>query len=223
MMNSPLHLAEKTDVDTTTVQGKTTQQKVFYLRFFHPEFSLKDISLELGLTYQATTKAWERLGARHDVARLCPICFTENFDGTVCHSCGFEHREDFGPPAFEDDHHEQVHTILPGRGLGSDINYDELHHDLHLANSPLYLKHYVDNFNNDVRRYEKMKSRLVEELLETSLCLGDTDRFTEFAAKVFDREYYFLSRHYPDLFATRNAYRAIARKVKETIRRSWTG
>ncbi|MGC9146122.1 MAG: hypothetical protein ACP5GS_08475 [Nitrososphaeria archaeon] len=201
---------------------QTTQHRVFYIRFFHPEYSLLDIAQLLGISHDAARKAWSRLKKNHNISKLCPICFTESFDGTVCHNCGFEHSENnFSYELREDNHHERVHRILPNHGLGEEVDYDKLTRALHLRNSPLYLKHIIENAHADTRRYEKMKAQLLEEIMETSLYIEDADKFTEYVSKIFDQQYYYLKKNYPELFNSKNAYRAIARKVKEIIRRTW--
>ncbi len=195
--------------------------ELFYIRFFHPEYSLADIAKMLGLSYSGAKMRWKRLKETHNIKKLCPICFTENFDGKVCHNCGFEYSDNFDYEIKEDDHHERVHSILPNHGLGTEINYDQLAKDLHLQNSPLYLKHIIENAHADTRRYEKMKAQLLNEIMETALYIEDADKFTEYVSRIFDQQYYYLQKNYPELFNSRNAYRAIARKVKEIIRRSW--
>ena len=166
-----------------------TERAIFNYMYFHPGSTLVQAAKDLKLSYFATTRAWERLRASHDLTKLCPICFHETLFNGVCHTCGFEDKDSLEYESSELSSHEPVFMIQSHNGLGTETDYSMLHLKYGAKNIAHLVEHEKD------RRFEKIKSMLLEELKRDY----PDPEITNLAARILKYEYLKFKVFYPDL------------------------
>lgn len=105
--------------------GAPLQHDLLLWTYQHPLATMKQASVELHKSYPLIKMTAIRLRRRPDYAFVCPFCFSPSRFNHVCTACGVEFNGHSQQARVEFDSQSPVHTILPGRGLGSSLSFEE--------------------------------------------------------------------------------------------------
>ncbi len=174
------------------LKGKT-QQDIFHYMYFTPGSTLKEAASACHVSYYEARQAWSRLKRSHNIYRLCPNCYNETLYADGCHICGFKpDRDQELLPGYADAKaHEPVNRMLPGNGVGTQVNYKEFH----FMSGASAVMHSVEHGRGVDRKYETLKAKLLKKLEEKK----HEDYVMNFAARLLKREYKHFLLFYPDL------------------------
>ena len=185
-------------------KNSKTRRALFRFKFFNPEASLKDAANALGISYNNAKVAWHRLKQSYNLANLCPICFSQAFDGQVCHVCGFtvERDQELQEKVLEFPEDHETVIELESKGLK-------------LKTSAQDIQSILDHGfrgHKDERKFERLKDMLFRELMNYSF----DPSIKALALRILRSEFMNFRSNYPELLSKHGVGELI---VRSTIKR----
>jgi hypothetical protein len=185
-----------------------SQHRLFRFLFYNPGTTLRLAAKETGMTYLAARLAKHRLTRRPDISRRCPECFRPNLQGLVCTNCGAELDIPNLPQGIKFEETLPVHTIQPLRGLGSSVQYSQLH----LQYGGQNISHLVERPQDAL--LERCRSLLWEELKGPMF----RDEIVEEASRLLTREVSEFRSRFPGLVRSKGLADQLVRNVVDLLR-----
>ena len=183
-----------------------TKRALFRFKFFNPEASLKEAANALGISYSDAKVTWHRLKQSYNLASLCPICFSQAFDGKVCHNCGFTAEEDQELQEKALEFPEDHETVIDLKGKG-----------LKLKASAQDIQSILDHGfrgHKDERKFERLKEMLFRELMNYSFDPG----VRALALRILRSEFMNFKANYPELLSKHGVGELIVRSTIKRLR-----
>jgi hypothetical protein len=185
-----------------------SQHALFRFLFYNPGTTLRLAAKKTGMTYLAARLAKHRLTRRPDISRLCPECFKPALVGLVCGSCGAELAVPTLPQGLRFSEVSPVYRIQPLGGLGSSVQYSQLH----LQYGGRNVAHLVERPPDQL--LERCRSLLWSELKGPMF----EDRIVEEASQLLARHVSEFRARFPALVRSKGLAGQLVRNVVDLLR-----